>query len=442
MSDWNYWDREIPDFRLGWKREKYLGKIMESMNQREIIALQGIRRSGKSTLMFQTMRELVASGVKKEQLLYLNFEDFRLINDLDVNLLESFYNAYREEKNPEGRAYVFFDEIQNVPQWEKWILTYYEKGTDVKFVISGSSAALMSSELATLLTGRNLTYTVYPFSFAEYLAISGVKYEKAQDVEKAYLANLERRPLIKKHLDDFMRFGGFPAVIKTEKTEKKEELLQAYLEDIIRKDVGERHQLREIKNVFDIVGFVFSNAGRSFSGRKIAETLEQAPKTVSDLVEYLEAANLFLVSRFFSHSGRKSINRRNPNKIYAQDTGFIRIASKSWSENLGNLYENMTAQHIFRKKQELSYWKAIDSQGKEKSEVDFVQKFGEAVIPVNVTSDDTINLREKQGIADFCNQQKSGCKSGIIICHDLFSEETFEGINIKYYPLWAYLLAE
>lgn len=442
MNDWNYWNGEIPSFRLGWRRENYLKQIMDSIQQKEIIALQGIRRSGKSTLMFQVMQELLSTGIKKEQMLYLNFEDFRLVNDLSVDLLEAFYNAYREEKNPEDFAYVFFDEIQNVPQWEKWLRTYYEKGAKVKFVISGSSSVLMSSELATLITGRNLTYTIYPFSFSEYLSNSGVEWAKEKSVEKIYLANFEKRALIKKCLNQYLTFGGFPEVVKIEKEEKKEELLRAYLEDIIRKDVGERRKIREIKNVFDLAGFVFSNIGQSFGVRKLAGTLEQSPKTISDLVEYLEEANLFLVSRFFSYSVRKSINQRNPNKLYSQDNGFVKIASKSWSENFGNLYENLVAQHIFRQNQALYFWKAIDNKGGEKSEVDFIYKNAERVIPINVTADDVIKEREKSGILDFCALQKNNCKSGIIICDDTFSEESLEGVTIKYYPLWAFLLAE
>lgn len=442
MSDWNYWNREIPSSRVGFRREKYLNKIMGAIDQKEIIALQGIRRSGKSTLMFQIMEQLAKKGKSKNQFLYINFEDFRLINDLDVNLLESFYNIYREEKNPENFAYVFFDEIQNVPKWEKWIRTYYEKGEKVKFIISGSSSTLMSSELATLVTGRNLTYTIYPFSFAEYLLVSKIDYEKASNIEEIYLLNNEKKALIKKQLNEYLLLGGFPEVKNIKDAEKKEDLLRAYLEDIIRKDVGERHQIREIKNVFDISGFVFSNIGQSFSERKIAETLEQSPKTVSDLIEYLKEANLFLASRFFSYSARKIINRRNPNKIYSQDNGFVKIASKSWSENFGNLYENLVAQHIFRRGKELFYWKEIDNRGKEKSEVDFVYKNGDVVIPINVTADDAIRERERQGILDFFKMQKHGGKIGIVICDDLFSEEVLGKITIKYYPLWAYLLAE
>lgn len=438
MNDWNYWNREIPEFRLGWKREKYLAQIMSSIEQKEIVALQGIRRSGKSTLMFQIMQELIRKGIRKEQVLYLNFEDFRLVNDLNVDVLESFYNTYREEKNPENFAYVFFDEIQNIPKWEKWIRTYYEKGAKVKFIISGSSSALMSSELATLITGRNLTYTIYPFSFGEYLSLSGLEWKKEKSAEKIYLANQENKAIIKKHLNEYISFGGFPEVAKIKKDEKKEELLRAYLEDIIRKDVGERQKIREIKNVFDIAGFIFSNIGQSFGVRKLAGILEQSPKTISDLIEYLEEANLFLVSRFFSYSVRKSLNQRNPNKIYSQDNGFVKIASKSWSENFGNLYENLVAQHIFRADQKLYYWKAIDDRGKEKSEVDFI--YGN--VPINVTADDSIREREKQGVLDFCNWQKNDCKAGIIICDDLFSEELINGVTIKYYPLWAYLLTE
>ena len=441
LEDWNYWNNtEIPKEKIGWVRQDFLTQIISSLPRKEIIALQGVRRGGKSTLMYQIMNYLIIEKhIENEQILYLNFEDFKLINDLKIDLLENFYNLYREKYNPKKYVYIFLDEIQNIPNWEKWLRTYFDRGDNVKFIISGSSSKLMSGELSTLLTGRNLTYTIYPFSFSEYLSSQEVKIKKEDDWFKFYLANKKNHALIKNYLDKYLHFGGFPEVAKEKNELIQKKLLNQYLTDIIYKDVSDRYKLREVKNIFDLAIYSFTNIGHSLGIKKLSRILEQSPKTISDLLFYLEKAYLLLTSHFFSFSFKNTINKRQPRKIYSLDNGFVKISSKSFTQNFGFLYENTVAQTLSRNGYDLLYWK--NTEGKiEKTEVDFIIKHQGKILPINVTYDDNVKDREIDGIIDFCQKKGLTIKQGIIITNDLMNEEKINKIKIIFCPLWVFLL--
>lgn len=433
MRDWNFWGKKIDPDKVGWRREIYLEKITRYLKRREIIVLKGIRRGGKSTLMFQLMDWLLQNNsIKNEQLFYLNLEDFRLSNDLSANLLEEFLLLYRETINPRSHAYFFLDEIQNIPQWEKWIRTHYDQDRNIKFIISGSSSVLLSQELSTLLTGRNLSFTVFPFSFIEYIHNQEITITPADTITKFYLNNKTNKSLIRNYFNNYLDFGGFPEVIKEAANDKKEILLAQYLEDIIYKDVAFRYKLREIRNVFDIATYSVSNISQPLSINNIAKVLRLSPNTVSDILEFLQSAFLFTAAQFFSYSLKTSLDRQKPRKIYALDNGFIKVASVSFSKNMGAKYENLMAQKINQVYNGLFYWQ-------EKKEVDFVVKSKDKkLLPINVTFDDQIKDREKQGILEFCKKFKQ--TQGTILIDDLLDEEKIGRVKINYYPLYLYLL--
>lgn len=433
MRDWNFWGGKIDPDKIGWPRKIYLDKMTGYLKRKEIIVLKGVRRGGKSTLMFQLMAWLLENNLaKNEQLFYLNLEDFRLSNDLSADLLEKFLLLYRETINPQLQAYLFLDEIQNVPQWEKWLRTHYDQNKNVKFIISGSSSVLLSQELSTLLTGRNLSFTIFPFNFTEYIHYQGLKITAAGTIAEFYLNNKANKSLIKNHFNNYLNFGGFPEVIKEADDDKKETLLAQYFEDIIYKDVAFRYKLREIKNVFDIATYNVSNISQPLSINNIAKVLRLSPNTVSNILEFLESAFLFTSAQFFSYSLKTSLDRQKPRKIYALDNGFIKVASVNFSKNMGAKYENLAAQKINQIYNELFYWQ-------EKKEVDFIVKSRDKqLLPINITFDDQIKDREKQGILEFCKKFKQ--KQGIILTDDLLSEEVINKVKINYYPLYLYLL--
>jgi len=235
LKNWNIWggvtlsQDTVP--RLS------LPEISRFIPDRQILALIGIRRAGKSTLMFQLMEELVDRGVDEKGLLYVNFEEPLFTQYLSLNLLDNILTAFREIVRPSGRIFLFLDEIQNIPSWERWVRVRTDQG--VKVIISGSSSRLLSSELATLLTGRQISFPIHPFSFSEFIFSQGVHTENLLDA-------LKQKAEIGALLHDYLKWGGFPEAVLITDEYKKRILLRQYFEDILYKDVAFRHGLKDI----------------------------------------------------------------------------------------------------------------------------------------------------------------------------------------------------
>lgn len=216
--------RELPSL---WKRN-----LQIPTDSGKIVTLTGVRRSGKTYHLFQVMKDLSKQGVNRERMLYFNFEDERLA--LTQDKLELILEVFREE-NPIldlADCYFFFDEIQEVTGWEKFILRVYETISKHVFV-TGSNAKLLSSEIATSLRGRSITYEVYPLSFAEYVEIvsPGLKFGRSAD--KAILVNL---------FDKFMHQGGFPELVVAN-DDLRNKILQEYFNVMVMRDLIERYQI-------------------------------------------------------------------------------------------------------------------------------------------------------------------------------------------------------
>ena len=199
LKKWNPWEKDID---IGIKRKSYLKKIYPYLSRKEVIVLKGIRRCGKSTIVKQLIYELIKKGVDKKQILYLNLEEYGFADNLKISLFDEVLNVYRKYSRNRKKIYLFIDEIQKIPSWEKWIRTEYDLNENIKFVITGSSASLLSKELSTLLTGRNVSFTIMPLSFNEYIEF-GKKEKK------------------KEKLEEYMKFGGFPEIVLEKSEEKK-----------------------------------------------------------------------------------------------------------------------------------------------------------------------------------------------------------------------------
>ena len=157
LKRWNPWEKEI---QTGVKRPQYLERIYPYFDRKEIIVLKGVRRSGKSTIIRQLITDLIKNGVDRKQVIYLNLDDYNFANDLRLELFEQVIKTYKSYSKNKKRIYFFIDESQKIEGWEKWVRTKYDLGENIKFVVSGSCASLLSKELSTLLTGRNLSFDI------------------------------------------------------------------------------------------------------------------------------------------------------------------------------------------------------------------------------------------------------------------------------------------
>jgi predicted AAA+ superfamily ATPase len=299
-----------------WIRRQKLESI--AIDSPFIQIISGVRRCGKSTLL-----KLIIEQYK--QIAYVNFEDARLFN------FELSDFPKLQEIVPENVEAWFFDEIQNVENWEIYVRQLYEAGH--KIFITGSNASLLSNELGTKLTGRYVRTELFPFSYAEYLSFT--KNESSAEAVNAYLKS-----------------GGFPEFIST----NNQEYLQQLLSDILLRDIAIRFGIRNTKALQDIALFLISNIGKevSYQGIRKAFNIGSA-NTVIDYLSWMEEAYLFFFVQRFSWSARSMAI--NPRKIYAIDNGMINANTLSFNEDLGRKLENAIFIHLRNEGKRLYYFK-------------------------------------------------------------------------------------
>ena len=306
-------------------------------NSSFVLIITGIRRSGKSTLMDQFISE------NKEEIVYLNFEDPRIFG-FDLNDFIKLDDLLGDE--PE---YYFFDEIQNVENWEVFVRNLHDRGK--KVCITGSNASLLSKELGTKLTGRNIQLELFPFSYQEFCRFK--KYD-----------------LCEKSFNKYLETGGFPEFVKT----SNKEYLQQLFRDVVYRDIIVRHGIRNDKVFIDIALFLLSNAAKEYSLTSIKNTFKVgSTNSVADYVQWLEDSYLvFSVPRFSWSLKSVAVNRK---KVYTIDPAFAEANSLSYSKDSGRLFENTIFLALRRKYTEIYYFK-------ESGECDFVIKEGRKVTAV------------------------------------------------------------
>ena len=242
LDEWNFWGK---DQDSGVRREAYLDKLYgHAKDAKEIADIAGVRRSGKSTIMKQLIKEIISSGLEREKTLYVNFDEEQFSSELSIDLLRKIYDVYTKRINTSDEGYIFLDEIQHIIGWEKWLVSLYEKHAGkIKIFVSGSSSRLLSSEFSTLLSGRHLTFIVTPLSFREFLSFRGVEPRRRGNL---VLESKRIRQLLYEYLEN----GGFPEAVLREGD--KTHLLKQYFNDIIFRDIVERYEVREtglVKNI-------------------------------------------------------------------------------------------------------------------------------------------------------------------------------------------------
>lgn len=379
----------------------------------QVVIISGIRRCGKSSLLYLIKEKM---KLEAQDFCYFNFDDERIIPD--ISLPENIFNLHIEIFGKE--PVLFFDEIQNIPHWEKFINRIHEKG--IKVFVTGSNAMLLSSEISSSLTGRNKVIELFPFSFREYLRYIGNKY-----VIKGLTS--KQRALINKDFNQYFGYGGFPLVVK----ENDLELINAYFQDILYRDIVSRYRLSQVKEIKEIGLYFASNVGKLFSYSTLqAITGIKSLSSISDYLGYYEQSYLFFLLKKFDFSVKKQI--MNPKKVYSIDPGFIHRLGFNFSENKGRVLENIIYLELLRRGKEVYYHAG-------KYECDFLVKEGlkivEAIQVAYTLNRDNFE-REYNGLKEAL--QLYGLSEGAILVNDtnISSQQIPDGIKVI--EAWKWLL--
>lgn len=407
--------------------ERELGVDLEIPIKRAITIL-GPRRSGKTYYLYSLIKNLLKKGIKKERILYINFEDPKLValslSDLSV-FLEVFYEIYPQNKNQ--KVWLFFDEIQNIKNWELFVRNILDKEKAYIF-ISGSSSKLLSKEIATSLRGRTLNYLILPFSFKEFLKLKNITYKK-------YLSSSERANLLNS-FREYFSWGGYPELLIYPK--EKRRLINEIIEVTIYQDLIERHKIRNTKVIKLMFNYLVK--AKEFSVHKFYNFLKSLNIKVSknSLYNYLEFFNeafIFFPLRKFAYS-LKNTEQSIP-KIYTVDNALI---ENIIGDDKSKKFENLVFLSLLRKGLERNndiFYSSFNSE-----EVDFLIKKGRKISTLIQACFDINDYKTKE--RELKSLLKAGeefqCSDLLIITSDYESEEKFKGKKIKFIPLWQWLL--
>ena len=376
------------------ERREQLAQV--TLSKEFVLIITGIRRCGKSTLMQQLISQLNRSVA------FFNFEDPRIFGFETTDFVKL------DEVIGENTLYYFFDEIQNVNNWEIYIRNLHDKQKVI--CITGSNASLLSRELGTKLTGRNIQIELLPFSFKEYLSFKILKAEAAT-------------------FEQYLCEGGFPDYLKT----ANKEVLQQLFKDIVYRDIIVRHSVRNDKVLMSIALYLISNVGKEFSFTNIKNTFGVGSvNTVIDYISWFEDSYLLFTVPKFSWS-LKSV-AINPKKVYVIDTGFGDANSLSYSNDIGRLFENSVYLQLRRTYKELYYFR-------EKGECDFVvkekNKVTNAIQVCTEISQETLP-REVNGLVEALTF--FDLEEGIIITMNQEDEIIQDEKKIHVIPAWKWFM--
>ncbi len=395
------------------------------LDTNKIISLVGIRRSGKSYLLFDLINKLRKKRLG-ENIIYINFEDDRLIG-ISVKDLEGLIEAYFElfPKKREEKIYIFLDEIQIVPDWEKFVRRVYDT-LNCNIFITGSSSKLMSKEIATSLRGRSITYEIFPLTFYEYLNFKKVKVDVYSSKNLSF---------IKSFFYSYIKEGGFPEIALEKSKDVKTRILRDYVDLIVYRDIIERYKIKNLNLLKFLIKYIFSNPATLCSFNKLYNNLKSmgykvSKDTLFDYFEYLNEAYAAFLVPIFKSSIKEEM--RNPKKIYIADNGFNLIFDSSFSENFSKLYENLVFLHLRRKYKEIYYFK-------KNKEVDFFISGNKLLINVSYEINDQETLRrEIKSLVEAMEFLK--IEKALLITSETERVYKTENYQIIIKPLWKYLL--
>ncbi len=389
----------------------------------KIITLIGVRRCGKTYMLYDTINKL-SQKINKTQILFINFEDERLelgVDELDL-VLQGYAELYPDQEM--GECYFFFDEIQNINGWEKFVRRMYDT-VSTNIFVTGSNARLLSTEIATSLRGRTLVYEVFPLSFREYLGFKGITIDLYSSKSLAHIKNAQ---------ESYLREGGFPE-IATMEGGYKNQVLQEYFNVMLYRDLMQRYNITNGVALKFFIKRTISSTTKQLSINKIYNELKSAgvkigKNTLYEFLEYVQS--IYLATTLYRYERSMVKRELGEKKVYSIDVGLNNAIEYRFSDDTSKALENAFYFELRREHQEIYYYR--DSIG----ECDFmITDKGKVVEAIQISydiSDDKTKKREIKGLLNVC--KKFGIDSGTIVTYDTEDEIYEDGVEIKVLPFY------
>jgi len=359
LDKYNFWNGHVPE--LGFSRKEYTDKIVDYTGNKLVKVLVGQRRTGKSYILRQIANRLIESGVNPQNIFYINkeFTEFDFLTDYKD--LESLLKQYKDRLKPEGKVWLFIDEIQNILGWEHFVNSHSQNFVEsYEIFISGSNSKMLSGELATLLSGRYVEFEIFPFSFIEYTGIT-----KKESVKQSFI--------------DYMESGALPELFVLPNDETKRNYISAIKDTVLLRDIIQRHNIKDPKLLEDLFVYLINNASNLVSITNMVNYFKSRGRkttydTVSNYIGYIE--NTYLVHRAERYDIRGKETISGNCKYYINDLSFKNYLYPGFSYGIGYKLENLVYLELRRAGFEVYVGTMRDK------EVDFVAKKGDRLIYV------------------------------------------------------------
>lgn len=419
LRRWNPWwsSNDIFETLCGFTRD-HLKDMERSFSLPHIKDIIGVRRSGKTTTMYQVIRHFFEQNISLKNIIFINFDD--------PTVHESSFSEIEQtiaKINP-NITHLFCDEVQQKTGWERWIRTLYDTKQFKQIIVSGSSSSLLSQDIGRVLTGRHLTSTIFPYSFKEYLLTQGWN-DFSDD------ALLAKKNTILHYFHRYVQDGGFPEVVAADDFQRKAVLTHIY-SDILTRDICARYSAS-----YDIIQkisyHVLSNIGSEFSFRSVARAADVSVETAEKYLSYLSESFLFFALPCFSY--KTKIQFKQHRKSYCVDTGLRNAVSFTKSPDWGHLIENIVYIELIRRGADVYYWK--DTTG----EVDFLVKQGLQPTDLYQVCWDPSDAKKREEVSLKTAAQLFKLSKGVILTEDTSESTTTEDFTIEYVPIWKWLLS-
>ena len=448
------------------KRSEY-GHLWQTMRDKQVTAIIGPRRVGKSVLMQQLIKQLIDENVNSKNIFSAQLDEplFEMETNLLIARLLDIYSKYilkRDLADVSEKIYVFLDEIQHVEKWSETLKSYYDKGYPIKFVISGSSAAGITLGSSESLAGRISLNVVMTLSFIDYLRfreansefddlteglhenfmLSVVKGDislLSKALEEFLPRIIPKQGRIESLLSEYMIKGGYIELVNQADYSKCSQYLKDLLQLVIYKDLVKVFGIRNPKNIEDLLLYLSNHSAELSSEASISQKLGLKQETISEYLSYLE--EVFFISRCLLYSTNRAKQLRNPRKVYISDTGIRNVLNGTYSpaaltdaRDVGLMAETTAHNHIGRLSFQAGAYQSKCFYWKNGGEVDNVLVHGNKPMPVEVKYQNEIKAEDAKSCLAFMDENSS--PFGIVITKNNLSFKE----KIAYIPLWCFLL--
>lgn len=439
MKKKNYWwnTGKVERTDRGIEREEYIEKILENLKMDRIICLTGIRRSGKTTLLFQLVDRLLKNKIKPERIVYIKIDD--LLEKIgDIRDIVSVYKELTGIDPKNNKVFFLFDEIHFLKNWQFQLKYFIDSNYKSKFIISGSSKTLLYKDASESLAGRIRFINAFPLTFMEFVRFNGFEFKNLEKIDfesikKFYYELLPDKESILHLFREYINVGGFPEWFKIKNLRQWQRVLvDDYLSLILFKDIVFTFKIKDPILLEKLVNEVALFSTNRFSYTKLSNRLDADRETIKLYLYYLAGSSLISISEVYFKS--KKARERIEKKIYFWEEGLRKALTMD--EDDGKAVENIVAWHVIKKGMERKtffrpfYWK-------NDYEVDFILDINrKKPIPIEIKYRE--EPKDIKGLLEFA--KKFDIEKGIVVTKDLLDEQIIKGKKVLFIPAWIFLL--